>query len=196
MISTVALLALAGCKTAPQTRPEPDEPSAEDAEQVQLMEMAAGSAGSHPCTDASWHWSSTSPKVNRLHVFCGEIGSNKSPKGFHSIVHQKASSVVTGVGKKKNNHNGIYDADVSFAAPATPSTKMSTFFPDTCSEDQITESILYAANNQTGPHSAWGVLGPSAPKTGGHQYCLDSKGKPFTIRMGLTRSDVNTAFPN
>jgi hypothetical protein len=196
LMPTLAMLALSGCTTGPQTIPGPEEPIAESTEEVALMADAALSAGSAPCTDASWHWSSTTPKVNRQHVFCGEIGSNKKPKGFHSIAHQGASVVVTGVKNKRNNRNGIYDATVDFASPASPSSKMSTFFPDACSEEQITNSIVYAATHTTGNHPSWGKLGPSAPAPNAPNYCLDSNGNPFEIRMGLVGGDVNTAFPN
>jgi hypothetical protein len=153
--------------------------------------------GGAPCTDANWHWSTTQPRVNRLHVFCGEIGANNTPKGFHSRQLLADSAVVTAVNNIRNQHQGLFDADVDFTAPAQPHSKFSTFFPDACTVDQVTASVVYAANNQAGPAPGWGVLGPSAPPAGGAAYCLDSQGAPFVIRMGLLgNGDVNTAFPN
>lgn len=154
--------------------------------------------GAAPCDDPTWGWSATNPPVNTRHVFCGEVdGAQHRPKGFHSNQLLAESTVVTAINNIRNVRNGIYDADVSFAAPAQPNVKMSTFFPDACTVGQITASIVYAVTHQVGPHPQWGVLGPSAPQAGAAGYCLDSTGSAFEIRMGLLQNgDVNTAFPN
>jgi len=57
--------------------------------------------------------------------------------------------------------------------------------------------VAYAARNKTKNHPQWGILGSSAPKKKAQGYCLNNRGKPFTIRMGLSRNKrkINTAFP-
>lgn len=154
--------------------------------------------GGPPCNDVNYHWSPTQPRVNVRHVFCGEIGADNKPKGFHSKVHLQASTVVTQVtNPSPPQPAGTYNATVHFTAPANPTTKPSTFFPDACTEAQVTMSIVYAANHQIGPVAPWGQLGPSAPVHADNTYCLGSNSAPFNIRMGLLATgDVNTAFPH
>jgi hypothetical protein len=148
------------------------------------------------CANAAW-WSATTPPINLLHIFCGEL-DHGTPKGFHSTQLQATSTVVTGVTNQNPASPApaqIYTATVTFV---NGSTKLSTFFPNQCTQQQIETSVLYAYNNQTGPASPWGVLGPSAPGIGTLGYCLTTAGAPFPIRMGLITSGsvrINTAFP-
>lgn len=166
---------------------------------VLLFACVSGIASAADCTDPNFHWSATTPQVNVRHVFCGEFNRNGRPTGVHSmaIIFTSNSAIVIGVNNPRNQRNGIYDATVTFSNNGVQSEKMSTFYPNACSQAQITNSIVYAATHQTGPAVPWGVLGPSAPQAGGPTYCLGSNGQPITIRMGLidNNSRVNTAFP-
>lgn len=154
------------------------------------------------CSDAGKRlWSRSDPQVNLSHIFCGEIGRNGDPKGFHSRAAGPPTGAVDRVEEAAHRGNEVYDATVIFG---NGRRKRSTFYPDDCSAEAILRSVLYAYRNQTGDHPAWGVLGPSAPvPDGGSQrdgYCRDDRGRPFEIRIGTIRrrgqDAINTAFPN
>lgn len=115
---------------------------------------------------------------------------------MHSIQLKTSWKVVkTLINVPAHQPDAVYTADVEFV---NGQKKLSTFFPDQCTVEQITKSIAYANNNQTGAHQQWGVLGPSAPASNASGYCLAGKGAPFSIRMGVfdNPTKVNTAFPN
>ncbi|MBI5936528.1 MAG: EndoU domain-containing protein [Betaproteobacteria bacterium] len=162
-----------------------------------LAIATAAFGASADCADPNFDWSATNPPVNVRHVFCGAFNAQGRPTGLHSMAIVNTSAIILGVNNPANPRNGVYDATVAFTNNGVRSQKMSTFFPNACSQGQITASIVYAANNQTGPAQPWGVLGPSAPQNGGNAYCLGSNGQPIVIRMGLLNDGrVNTAFPN
>lgn len=166
-----------------------------------LWLSAAGDsmAAALDCGDAGKRlWSRSDPQVNLSHIFCGEIGRNGDPKGFHSRAAGLPTGAVDRVEETAHRGDEIYDATVIFS---NGRRKRSTFYPDDCSAEAILRSILYAYRNQTGTHPAWGVLGPSAPAEGGKDgYCRDERGRPFEIRLGMIQrrgqTAVNTAFPN
>ncbi|MGK9170661.1 EndoU domain-containing protein [Inquilinus limosus] len=169
---------------------------------VLLWLSAAGDsmAAALDCGDADKRlWSRSDPQVNLSHIFCGEIGRNGDPKGFHSRAAGLPTGAVDRVEEIAHRGGEIYDATVIFN---NGRRKRSTFYPDDCSAEAVLRSILYAYRNQTGAHPAWGVLGPSAPVEGGPQdgYCRDDRGRPFEIRLGTIQrrgqTAVNTAFPN
>lgn len=163
-----------------------------------LVLSATAFGASANCAAPNFNWSATNPPVNVRHIFCGEFNAQGQPTGLHSTAIVNTSAIILGVNNPVNLGNGVFNATVSFTNNGVQSQKLSTFFPLTCSQAQITTSIVYAANNQTGPAQPWGVLGPSAPLNGGNAYCLGSNGQPLTIRMGLINNNtqVNTAFPN
>ncbi|TSD84882.1 hypothetical protein FFK22_030300 [Mycobacterium sp. KBS0706] len=144
-------------------------------------------------------WSRSDPQVNLSHIFCGEIGRNGDPKGFHSRAAGLPTGAVDRVEETAHRGGEVYDATVIFS---NGRRKRSTFYPDDCPAEAILRSVLYAWRNQTGAHPAWGVLGPSAPDGGsqGDGYCRDGRGLPFEIRIGTIQrrgqDAVNTAFPN
>lgn len=162
-----------------------------------LLISAVTLKASANCSDPNFNWSNSNPPVNVRHVFCGDFNKQGKPTGLHSTAIVTTSAIILGINNPVNLGNGIYNATVSFTNSGRQSQKLSTFFPNACSEAQITTSIVYAANNQTGPANPWGVLGPSAPQKSDKTYCLGSNGQPITIRMGLINTtNVNTAFPN
>jgi hypothetical protein len=146
------------------------------------------------CANKSFKWSKTKPAINLRHIFCGEINYRGRAKGFHSTQLLATATDVKNVYRKKKLRGGIYNARVEFV---NGKTKFSTFFPKQCTVAMIVRSVAYAARNKTKDHPQWGILGPSAPKKKSQGYCLNNRGKPFTIRMGLTRNHrrINTAFP-
>ncbi|MBW8725510.1 MAG: EndoU domain-containing protein [Inquilinus limosus] len=162
-------------------------------------------AASLDCSDAGKRlWSRSDPQVNLSHIFCGEIGRNGDPKGFHSRAVALPTGAVDRVEDGRHHGGETYDGTVIYS---NGRRKRSTFYPDDCSAEAILRSVLYAYRNQTGDHPAWGVLGPSAPEgaasDGGGQgdgYCRDARGRPFEIRIGTIRrrgqDAINTAFPN
>ncbi|NOQ36915.1 MAG: hypothetical protein GQ569_13665 [Methylococcaceae bacterium] len=143
------------------------------------------------CQDKGFNWSDTTPSVNLKHIFCGESHNGRN-KGFHSSYLLSSSEIVSDIYHKNPLTGGIYNARVKFD---NGKTKFSTFFPDHCNVASIIRSVVYAASHSTGKHRQWGILGESAPKAMIKGYCLKIDGKPFTIRMGLKGSRVNTAFP-
>jgi len=146
------------------------------------------------CENQSFKWSKTRPAVNLRHIFCGEIDYRGHVKGFHSAQLLATSTDIKDVYRKKKLHGGIYNARVEFV---NGKTKFSTFFPEQCTVAMIVRSVAYAAQNKTKDHPQWGILGPSAPKNKAQDYCLNNRGRPFTIRMGFSRNHrrINTAFP-
>ncbi len=146
------------------------------------------------CENQSFKWSKTRPAVNLRHIFCGEIDYRGRAKGFHSAQLLATAAEVKDIYRKKKLRGGIYNARVMFV---NGKTKFSTFFPEQCTVAMIVRSVAYAARNKTKNHPQWGILGPSAPKKKAQGYCLNNRGKPFLIRMGLSRNHrrINTAFP-
>lgn len=162
---------------------------------VLAVSLVAGCepASAPDCRDPGFHWTGHRPAINARHVFCGEIREGK-PKGFHSTRLRDTSEVVTGVRGISRSADGIYTATVMFGDGLT---KFSTFFPDSCTVDEVLASIHHASTHIGGDHPAWGQLGPSAPADGIDGFCLDHGGRAFPIRMGLFDDGrVNTAFPS
>lgn len=142
-------------------------------------------------------WSSTTPPLSQTHVFCGEIASNGDVKGYHSetVVPPKAGNTVVSVSGQKILNGDIYSGYPKFS---NGKSKYSTFFPKACSQTQIVNSALYVAANGS-PASDWGVVGPSAPPSGGSSYCLN-KGAAFPMKVDPKKDSkgktyLNTAFP-
>lgn len=155
----------------------------------------ASTIGEEPrdCRSGDFTWSSGDPKVNQRHIFCGEIEHDRA-KGFHSTQLQATAPLIAAVQRQRAEGGGIYTAIVTFR---NSQRKLSTFFPNWCTVDQIVLSVQYAANHVHGASRVWGLLGMSAPSAGASGYCLDDHGEPFEIRLGmLADGRVNTAFPN
>ena len=151
------------------------------------------------CSDRQFYWSADDPRINLRHLFCGEIRRGQ-PKGFHSVRLVATTRLIRNVGHRTEEGGGIYSAIVEFA---NGRSKLSTFFPDHCTLEQIVRSVSHAAANVSGRHRAWGAIGlsappPAAPRRGDLEtFCLDNTGQPFEIRLGvLANGRINTAFPN
>jgi hypothetical protein len=167
---------------------------------VVLTVTSCSVAADMDCANIS-HWSATNPAVNQLHIFCGEWNPRKNrPAGFHS---RPAGENPATIGQLKINQQpnaqGLYGVRWSYAGhPARQ--KFSSMFPDTCSQDQVLKSIVYAANHRKPcPEGAppWAKCGPNRPTQGGQGYCQASDQSIFTIAYATLRDSdkVNTAFP-
>ena len=165
------------------------------------MLFFAGSVTSEMECGSLSHWSSTNPPINQQHVFCGEWNGRKNrPAGFHS---RPAGDNPPTVGKLKitqrPNAKGLYGARWSYAGHPDRE-KFSSMFPDTCSKDQVMQSVLYAVNHpKSCPTGAprWARCGPNKPSRGGKGYCEAADLSIFTIAFATLRNSnkVNTAFP-
>lgn len=158
-----------------------------------LAVITASPAFAADCRSRKFTWTDTEPAINRRHVFCGTI-EHGQPKGFHSRQLFSSSRVVKDITEQSKNRGGIYTAIVVFA---NGRRKLSTFFPDHCSVEEIIKSIYYAGSHESARHPAWGTIGPSAPDLNASGYCRDDNERPFEIRLGrLKDGRINTAFPN
>ncbi|WP_085579130.1 EndoU domain-containing protein [Thalassospira mesophila] len=150
--------------------------------------------------------------INLEHVFCGEVNAKNRFVGFHSRpggLNPATISTVT-VTAGSENGNGIYDATVFWntarpgaAKPSNPS-KFSTLFPDDCDQDQIEQSITYAADHLEAACPAgsptWTKCGYNRPDplpTGdAGKYCVGKDAsRRFSVAMAIAGTTINTAFP-
>lgn len=127
-------------------------------------------------------WSDTSPNVNLLHVFEGEINRSGKPTGFHSRPggQDPANARLVSVRDTPNRY-GVYTATIEVKDGGQWKSKFSSFFPDDLSRDEVLSVILHAYNNSNNQKSQpW--EGPS--------------GKGYRVQ-GYTsnRGGINTAFP-
>ena len=127
-------------------------------------------------------WSDTSPNINLLHIFEGEINRRGKPTGFHSRPNGQdpANARVTSVKDQPNRH-GVYTANIEVRDGNQWKPKFSSFFPDDLSRDEVIDVILNAYNNSSNPNAQpW--EGPS-----GAGYRVQG----YTSNQG----GINTAFP-
>ncbi|MBX2832042.1 MAG: EndoU domain-containing protein [Rhodospirillales bacterium] len=156
---------------------------------------------------ANPHWTATVPPINAQHVFCGEVRANGTAAGFHSRPGGVNPASVAGfVVNQPANANGIYGGNVTLVNPngANP-TKFSTVFPDTCTEAEVTQSILYAhANPVACPAAApnWATCGMNRPNPATAGLCIgDDAASQFYIAFAVlpannaNAGNINTAFP-
>lgn len=127
-------------------------------------------------------WSDTSPNVNLLHVFEGEINRSGQPTGFHSRPggQDPANARLVSVRDAPNRY-GVYTATIEVKDGGQWKSKFSSFFPDDLSRDEVLSVILHAYNNSNNQKSQpW--EGPS-----GEGYRVQG----YTSNRG----GINTAFP-
>jgi hypothetical protein len=144
------------------------------------------------------HWASTNPPLNQTHIFCGEWSQNR-PKGFHSRPGGLTPNTVENFQITQSaNSQGIYGGTWNYSGHSNQ-RKFSTMFPDSCTQTQVLNSIIYAAAHQQNcPANAprWAWCGPNAPTANAEKYCKSDNNRLFTI-AGALLSDgkINTAFP-
>gem|GEM_PF-889729 len=128
------------------------------------------------------HWSDTRPRVNLRHVFDGEINRSGKPVGFHARPNgQDPANARLVRMQSKPNRLGVYTATIAVRDGKQWKEKYSTFFPDSMSQEEITQAILAAYKNRRDKRKQpW--TGPS--------------GRGFNIQgYTLSGGDINTAFP-
>jgi len=131
---------------------------------------------------AGQKWSDTSPNINLLHVFEGEINRKGKPTGFHSRPNgQDPSNARVKSVRDQPNRFGVYTATIEVRDGNQWKSKFSSFFPDDLSKDEVIDVILHAYNNSNNKNSQpW--EGPS-----GTGYRVQG----YTSGQG----GINTAFP-
>ncbi|MGQ3045801.1 MAG: EndoU domain-containing protein [Niveispirillum sp.] len=153
---------------------------------------AAGAAEKPSCEDESFGWSQTNPSVNLRHVLCGEVKKNGDVVGMHSRAIIDTAPVKE-VQAQPPQADGVYSTKVFFE---NGKSKNSTFYPDNCGVEQVTNSILYAVKHSHAPGKPWGKLGCSAPAKPDPKYCTGPGGERFVIRFAeFDDGRINTAFP-
>ncbi|WDG79132.1 EndoU domain-containing protein [Pseudomonas chlororaphis] len=165
---------------------------------------------------ADYIFSTTTPKINLKHIFCGEVNAVGYGVGFHAKTSgQFPPSANAAPLNPPPAGNAIYQlqqvgvkrylSSDSYTPKERPAT--SQMFPDNCSEAQITNSISYAYNNQTSANS---LRGPSSPIPVTTQYCTRTFGAGpqsmfmITMRMdnrptrngGQAERVINSAYPD
>jgi hypothetical protein len=167
-----------------------------------LSNAADGTPAAIDCASLA-HWTKFAqpPQVNQLHVFCGEW-KRQAPTGFHSRPAGLLPGTVAGFKvTQPANAQGVYGGSWSYAGQPH-SVKFSTMFPDSCSMQQVLNSIVYAAAHpRRCPANApdWAVCGPNRPPSTGSKpttFCAADDGTVFLIAMAkLSGGRVNSAFP-
>jgi hypothetical protein len=167
---------------------------------VGVIFFACSVASEMDCAKIS-HWSATNPPINQRHVFCGEWNKRKNrPAGFHSRPAGKNPATV-GTLKitQRPNAKGLYGVRWSYTGHQGRE-KFSSMFPDTCNQDQILKSIVYAVKHPKACSNGaprWAKCGPNKPTQAGQEYCEASDNSIFTIAFAPFRNSdkINTAFP-
>ena len=142
---------------------------------------AANGGGSVAGYASGPKWSNTSPAINLHHVFQGEINRKGKAVGFHSRPGGKDPSTARLVRMRDQpNRAGVYTAQIEVRDGSQWKEKFSSFFPDSMSQEQVTQAILTAFENSDKKKQPW--RGPS--------------GLGFDIQgYTLSKGDINTAFP-
>lgn len=167
-----------------------------------FLSAGAMAAGIDCSTLPEWSSVIDGYQVNQHHVFCGEPGKHASAKGFHSMPNGEApSTYLSSTPAAGPNAAGIYtlkNINLTFGS-ATYVKSMSSMFPNTCTQDQVNNSIVYSLQNSTGScaNPSWAKCGPNAPLAGGAAYCLATNGSIFQIATATLSGTkkINTGFP-
>lgn len=149
------------------------------------------------------HWVTAynNRQVNHTHIFCGELNRRGRLVGFHSRPQGKNPSTVRRFNITQTvNSKGIYAGEWIYAG-SSEETKFSTMFPDSCTPEQVINSISHAATNTISCPSgapSWAWCGYNRPDgvTQDSLFCQANDGTTYTI-AGATNSDggINTGFP-
>lgn len=159
-----------------------------------LLAVGAAQAAEPNCnTDRHVVGSKT---INIRHIAVGEINSGGNLTGIHSIQCQgtaQASLFQLNIQNNDPASKSIYSAQVTKGGK----TKSSTFFPNSCTLQQIAKSVQYATQNLVTPQPSvpWGQIGKSGPSNTDTSYCLSTNGV-FSIRFVEQNGIINTAFPH
>lgn len=148
------------------------------------------------------HWSRGTTQVNLHHIFCGEKNRSGKAVGYHANPGGNTPSTFVSVRTKGTpNAAGLatWQQITLNLAGSNLVKPLSTMFPNSCTQDQVIKSIVYASQNATGSCASpsWAKCGPSAPSSGNRSsYCLGKNNSVFTIATATPRNNkINTGFP-
>jgi len=175
------------------------------------IDCSAGSAAvANVLLDPTQPNSTNNPYINQRHVFCGEVngahatGYHARPGGHDPIlVPTQLAARVTGNLTASNVYQGVYRGDGIQVRQAVGGAwfnkqQSSTFFPDTCSQSEVVESIRFAYGQN--PLVADGPFeGPSAPNADPADHCTGDDDAALQVRGYLNNIGgswiLNTAYP-
>ena len=144
------------------------------------------------------------PQINQEHIFCDEINRHRRVIGFHSRPGGHNPATVSNFNiSQAANAFGIYGGIFTFTVGNIQRQKYSTMFPDSCTKQEVLNSILHAYTNEqpSCPEGApdWarcGISNPSPVPHGEGPYCTGDNHEAFTIAFAVTQAgNINTAFP-
>lgn len=129
------------------------------------------------------YWSDSDPKLNLVHIFCGEINSRDQPVGFHARPRGE-DPVTARVAKIRDVANavGVYTASVEILDDEHWKEKFSSLFPDRLGQRQVVRLIL-SAYKDSGGGQQWEGKSGAGFRIQGYEIEID----------GETR--INTAYP-
>ncbi len=139
-------------------------------------------------------------QMNQKHLFCGEWKRGRA-KGFHSRPDGKNPATVAAFTVQDHpNKAGIYTGRWSYQNHSDKN-KFSSMFPDSCSTEQVLNSISHASSNTNTscPKGSpnWTQCGQNKPSSAENNssYCSIND-KRFTIGYAPPQNGkINTAFP-
>lgn len=179
------------------------------------MDCAAASAAVIPLpvqvSNVAIPNSRSNPQINQRHIFCGEINAAGNAVGFHSrpgnhdplvgplaldpvaarTIGPRTYMVPYGLNQPNDYRYANANVEVFNVATGTWVAKAgpSTFFPDSCTQQQVVASIRYAFMHLSsglvmGGGNSQIFFGPSAPTVIAvvpNPYCVDEQGLAFTV---------------
>lgn len=193
--AAIVSLVLSGCSLNPQH---------ESDGQVHV------SAGINCATLNDWSEKIYSYRVNLHHIFCGELNKRKKAVGFHSRPGgNNPSTWVSDEVKASANAQGIYELKniklklpANSASPKIKIKKRSTMFPDSCSQNQVVNSIVYARRfSGQCQYTKSAFCGPNAPAALSEHdssYCVADNDELFDIQFVMatdSTENIHTAYP-
>lgn len=135
------------------------------------------------CTAGQPRWSDSEPKLNLVHIFCGEINRRDKPVGFHARPQGRDPATARVVKVLDSaNEAGVYTATIEVLDGERWKEKFSSFFPDRLSQHQVVQLIL-AAYEESGGGQRWEGRSEAGFRVQGYEIEID----------GETR--INTAYP-
>lgn len=135
------------------------------------------------CAAGQPRWSESEPKLNLVHIFCGDINRRDKPVGFHARPEGRDPATARMVEVLDSaNAAGVYTATVEVLDGEHWKEKFSSFFPDRLSQHQVVQLIL-AAYEDGGGGPRWEGRSGAGFRVQGYEIEIE----------GETR--INTAYP-
>lgn len=138
------------------------------------------------------------------HIFCGAVSKSGRSSGYHHRYKGKdAQTARLDEIISENKATGVYvgrGVEIWDGGSWVRKKGISSFFPDTCSIEQVLRSIDHASRNIQCRYRNGKWSGQSAPASskGNGQYCLGNDGSVLTVQGYFerrTQNEVATAWP-